>query len=128
MREQGIMNFCVESRPHPDFLGNGWWATLDFLIAEAKKYEMKMWILDDAKFPTGYANGKVPQQYRKRYLDYRRYDIAGKGRVELDAVSYTHLDVYKRQLQTFTLGFFIKTMIYDSRYRISSCNKKQVQS
>ena len=96
MREQGIMNFCVESRPPPDFLGNGWWATLDFLIAEAKKYEMKMWILDDAKFPTGYANGKVPQQYRKRYLDYRRYDIAGKGRVELDVSIFADIRAFAK--------------------------------
>lgn len=24
MLEQGIHNFCIESRPHPDFLGEGW--------------------------------------------------------------------------------------------------------
>ena len=106
MREQGIMNFCVESRPHPDFLGDGWWTTLDFLIAQAREYGMKMWILDDAKFPTGYANGKVPQPYRKRYLDYRRYDIAGKGRVELDVSIFADIRAFAKDKRHQNDRFF----------------------
>ena len=96
MRDQGIMNFCVESRPHPDFLSDGWWSTMDFLIAEAKKYGMKMWILDDAKIPTGSANGKVSPQFRKRYLDYRRSDIIGKGPVELDVSIFTDIRTFAK--------------------------------
>lgn len=81
MEEGGIHNFCVESRPHPEFLKEGWWDTMDFLIAEAKERDMHMWILDDAKFPTGYANGKVPQEYKKRYLNYHRFDFIGTSRL-----------------------------------------------
>lgn len=77
MLEQGIHNMCIESRPHPEFLEDGWWKTMDFLIAEAKKNDMKIWILDDAKFPTGYANGKVPKELKKTYIDYHRFDIVG---------------------------------------------------
>lgn len=77
MREQGIYNICIESRPHPEFLEEGWWNTMDFLIQEAKKNDMKIWILDDAKFPTGYANGKVPNHLKKTYLDYYRFDLVG---------------------------------------------------
>lgn len=77
MKEQGINDFCIESRPHPAFLEKGWWQSLDFIIEKAKENDMKIWILDDARFPTGYANGKVPEALRKRYLNYRRYDIAG---------------------------------------------------
>lgn len=50
---------CLESRPHPDFLGDGWWHDLDILLDEARKRVMKVWILDDSHFPTGYANGAL---------------------------------------------------------------------
>ncbi len=50
---------CVESRPHPDFCGPKWWQDMDCILDEAKKLNMKVWILDDSHFPTGYANGVV---------------------------------------------------------------------
>lgn len=75
--ETGIKSICIESRPHPDFLGEGWWKSMDHIIAEAKRLDMKLWILDDAKFPTGYANGKVPECLKKVYLTYHRFDLIG---------------------------------------------------
>lgn len=50
---------CVESRPHPDFCGPKWWADMDVILDEARKRNMKVWILDDSHFPTGFANGAV---------------------------------------------------------------------
>lgn len=47
---------CVESRPHPDFCGEKWWADMDVILDEARKRNMKVWILDDSHFPTGFAN------------------------------------------------------------------------
>ena len=55
----GITGVCVESRPHPDFLGPGWWRDMDIVVEEAERRDMKVWVLDDAHFPTGYANGAV---------------------------------------------------------------------
>lgn len=77
MQEQGIHNVCIESRPHPDFLKEGWWKTMDFIVDYAKCHKMKLWILDDCQFPTGYANGKVPESLKKRYLNIKRLDFAG---------------------------------------------------
>ena len=51
--------FCVESRPHPDFAGEGWWRDMDIILDEAERRGMKVWILDDSHFPTGYANGAM---------------------------------------------------------------------
>lgn len=51
--------FCIESRPHPDFCGPGWWRDLRVILDEAKKRGMRVWILDDSHFPTGYANGAL---------------------------------------------------------------------
>ena len=47
---------CVESRPHPDFCGEKWWQDMDVILDEARKRNMKVWILDDSHFPTGFAN------------------------------------------------------------------------
>ncbi len=50
---------CVESRPHPDFCGPGWWRDMDIILDEARRRGMQVWILDDSHFPTGFANGAV---------------------------------------------------------------------
>ena len=56
-----IHEVCLESRPHPDFCGEGWWRDLRFVIDECKQLGLKLWILDDAHFPTGFANGAVKE-------------------------------------------------------------------
>lgn len=61
--DSGARAFCVESRPHKDFCGPGWWRDMDVIIAEAKKRDMKVWILDDDHFPTGHANGAFEEKY-----------------------------------------------------------------
>ena len=79
IEECGIREVCLESRPHPDFCGPLWWENLDFIMKEARKRDMKVWILDDDKFPTGHANGgfrKYPEK-RKIYLAERHMDIIG---------------------------------------------------
>ena len=61
--DSGARAFCVESRPHKDFCGPGWWRDMDVIIAEAKKRDMKVWILDDDHFPTGHANGGIEKKH-----------------------------------------------------------------
>lgn len=87
--DSGMKGVCIEARPHPDFAGPGWWEDLEVIIEEAKRLSMQLWILDDSHFPTGFANGLIRDrypQYRKRYLNMRRYDVAGplpKARIDL---------------------------------------------
>ena len=59
IQESGCRAVCVESRPHPDFCGDKWWADMDIILDEARTRGMQVWILDDAHFPTGYANGAL---------------------------------------------------------------------
>lgn len=59
IHEAHIDAVCVESRPHPDFLGPKWWKDMDAILDEARKRGMRVWILDDSHFPTGYANGAL---------------------------------------------------------------------
>ena len=75
-----IHEVCLESRPHPDFCGEGWWRDLRFVIDECKQLGLKLWILDDAHFPTGFANGAVEEavpELRKIVLTHRTFDIVG---------------------------------------------------
>lgn len=75
----GIRAVCVESRPHPDFAGPGWWRDMDIIMEEARKRKMRVWVLDDVHFPSGYCNGLVQEgsPYAKRYLDHYTIDAAG---------------------------------------------------
>ena len=49
--QSGCRALCVESRPHRDFCGDGWWRDMDIILAESEKRGMKVWILDDDHFP-----------------------------------------------------------------------------
>ncbi|MCQ2430130.1 MAG: glycosyl transferase family 2 [Clostridia bacterium] len=76
----GCRALCVESRPHPDFGGPGWWRDMDIILAECEKRGMKVWILDDKHFPTGYANGYIKSKYphlRQWELIERHVDVVG---------------------------------------------------
>ena len=68
--ECGIRAVCLESRPHPDFMGPQWWRDFDIILDECHKRDMKIWILDDAHFPTGQANGLIPAKYPERARKY----------------------------------------------------------
>ena len=64
--DSGARAFCVESRPHEGFCGPEWWGDMDVILAEAEKRGMRVWILDDKHFPTGYANGLLAKKYPER--------------------------------------------------------------
>lgn len=94
----GIRAVCLESRPHPDFGGAGWWHDFDIVLDEVKKRGMKIWILDDAHFPTGQANGLIPAKYPERARKYAMMqytDCAGP-------VAYAALDVNLMMTKQFT--------------------------
>ena len=93
----GCRAFCVESRPHPDFAGEGWWRDMDIILAEAKKRGMKVWLLDDDKFPTGHAAGLIAEKYpdlRQWNVAERHIDICGPmkdGSVFASATGHEHM-------------------------------------
>lgn len=78
--ESGIKAVCVEARPHPDFLGDKWWEDLDLIMDEARRLGMKVWVLDDSHFPTGYAAGRIKKEFphlQKQYLKLQQQDFVG---------------------------------------------------
>ncbi len=83
VHDSGARAVCVESRPHHGFCRQAWWDDMDVILAEAKKLGMKVWILDDQHFPTGYANGLVREKYphlRKWHLIEQHVDVIGPAR------------------------------------------------
>ena len=80
IHESGIRAVCVEARPHPDYLGPGWWRDFDIILEEAKARGMKVWILDDDHFPTGHAAGRLkdaPKELRRLFLSENHVDAIG---------------------------------------------------
>lgn len=92
IKDCGIGAVCVESRPHPDFCGPGWWHDMDIILDEARQRNMKVWILDDSHFPTGYANGAMAfadPALAKRSVVYERVDCGTPGsQMTLDLTKY----------------------------------------
>ena len=77
-----IREVCLESRTHPDFCRDGWWSDLWFIIGECKRLGLKIWLLDDAHFPTGYANGalegeSIDPALKKTVLKHRTIAVVG---------------------------------------------------
>ncbi len=79
--QSGIQEFCVESRVHEEFCQEKWWDDFGFLLKEARKRDMKVWLLDDKRFPTGYANGILEREeyapLRKKAVRIAAMDVAG---------------------------------------------------
>ncbi len=80
IHQAGIGAVCIEARPHPDFCGPQWWQDMDMIMAEARALNMRVWLLDDAHFPTGFANGKIRDDHPelgKKYLMVKTIDVDG---------------------------------------------------
>lgn len=53
----GFRAFCVESRPYEAFCEEPWWRDMGYILETARSLDMKVWLLDDKHFPSGYASG-----------------------------------------------------------------------
>ncbi|NLD88710.1 MAG: hypothetical protein GX633_10715, partial [Clostridiales bacterium] len=77
IERSSVREFCVESRTHEEFGREQWWIDFKYILDEAKRRDMRVWLLDDKRFPTGYANGYVEEhpELKKKLirLDWRDY-------------------------------------------------------
>lgn len=107
IRESGCRAVCVESRPHPDFCGEKWWADMDIILDEARSRDMKVWILDDSHFPTGYANGALksaPDELHRQSICTSRVPLCGDDeRTEIDVHSMFPPAFCPNQLEQYIL-------------------------
>lgn len=90
--DANIRAFCVEARPHEGFCQEPWWRDMAILLDEAEQRGMRVWILDDKHFPTGYAAGaaeKAPVALRRQGLLHKRFAVKG-GKLHLNAAKQAH--------------------------------------
>ena len=91
----GINEVCVESRPHPDFHGPQWWHDMDIIMDEARQRGMRVWVLDDSHFPTGYANGAfrtADPELCLQLLSFNLVDVVGPTpQVSIDVEAMSHV-------------------------------------
>jgi len=83
VREGGNGTFTAESRPHKDWLGEGWYRDLQICLDFARRHRMTMWIFDEKWWPSGEVGGKVPQKYGAKELVAEATAVTGPGRIEL---------------------------------------------
>jgi len=84
IKNSGISEFCAESRPYEKFCQDEWWDDFAFILETARELGMRVWLLDDQKFPTGYANGYLEKEenahLRKRLVRELQIDAIGPMR------------------------------------------------
>ncbi|MBQ4301338.1 MAG: hypothetical protein II765_07360 [Lachnospiraceae bacterium] len=93
INEANIGAVCVESRPHPEFCGEKWWQDMDAILDEARKRNMKVWILDDSHFPTGFANGAMenqPLELARRSICCQKYELKAGTEFKLSSDEVKH--------------------------------------
>lgn len=107
IEKSNIKAVCVESRPHPDFCGPGWWHDMDIILDEARKRNMKVWILDDSHFPTGFANGAMankPDRLCRQSICCRIYDCEGNKNLVIEEDKLLHPDPFKPTVVEMHIG------------------------
>ncbi len=81
IKKSGILEFCAESRVHEGFCRDSWWDDFGYILKTAKEEGMRVWLLDDRSFPTGYANGYLEQSehahLRKKLIRERQTEVLG---------------------------------------------------
>lgn len=79
IEKSGAKEFCVESRVHEQFCQDKWWDDFGFILEEAKKRNMRVWLLDDKRFPTGFANGALSThpELKKKHIRLSYVDVCG---------------------------------------------------
>jgi len=78
--EGGNGCFTAESRPHNDWLGEGWYRDLGICLDAAKRHGLQMWIFDEKWWPSGEVAGTVPEQYGSKRLAATTTDVTGPTR------------------------------------------------
>jgi len=66
--EAGNGTFTAESRPHREWLGEGWYRDLGVCLDAAKRHDMQMWLFDEDWWPSQTVAGKVPERYAAKKL------------------------------------------------------------
>ncbi len=88
--EGGNGCFTAESRPHNDWLGEGWYRDLQICLDAAKRNNLKMWIFDERWWPSQMIGGKVPAEYGTKLLHGEQKTVEGPTRLRIADLGGLH--------------------------------------
>lgn len=88
--EGGNGSFTAESRPHKDWLGEGWYRDLAILLDAAKQHDLKLWIFDEKWWPSGEVGGQVPPEYGCKTLHAAAQTFVGPAHFDADGFAGPH--------------------------------------
>ena len=71
--ESGQGMLTIESRPHKEWMKEGWWRDVDIVLDECRRRGLKLIVFDDYFFPSQYMGGKFPIP-----KEYSCHDVRGK--------------------------------------------------
>ncbi len=77
--EGGNGIFTAESRPHKDWLGEGWYRDLGICLDFARSNNLQMVIFDDWWWPSQMMGGRVPPEYGSKRLEAEATAFEGPG-------------------------------------------------
>lgn len=81
IHRSGCGGFLVEYRgQHAIWGGPDWWSLLGFVLEEAKKWGLRVWLTDDVSVPSGKANWAIRDKYphlRRKALVQNTVDVIG---------------------------------------------------
>lgn len=88
--EGGNGCFTAESRPHSDWLGEGWFRDLAICLEAAKRHDLKLWIFDEKWWPSQGVGGQVPVRYAAKKLEASGVEVTGPSQFEADGYGGDH--------------------------------------
>ncbi|MES2277711.1 MAG: glycosyl hydrolase [Bacteroidota bacterium] len=64
MKSRGLRSVTIEAgyKMNDPYLSDGWFKTVQVIVEELKKRDMHLWIIDEGKYPSGFAGGKFSQE------------------------------------------------------------------
>jgi len=78
--EGGNGTFTAESRPHQDWLGEGWYRDLAISLDFARKNNLTMYIFDDPWWPSQMMGGRVPPEFGSKKMEASAVRLTGPGK------------------------------------------------
>jgi hypothetical protein len=77
------------------YLSAGWFETIKLAVAQARQRGMRVWLVDEGKYPSGFAGGKFSTE---------RPDLRMQGLVVAERIPAASGETVRRQLPAETMG------------------------
>lgn len=81
IKARGFKSVIIEAGYHLPckYLSSGWFKLVKRIVVEAKKRNLKLWIIDEGKYPSGFAGGKF-SEYKS---ELRMQALVNKGVIDI---------------------------------------------